>query len=224
MILFSMPSMPKIKRIHFQRLKAYKKPDPLSPARQSDKRNFRIQEDIRHREVYQSLTEYKEKLQFFAARQIACRLLGSRGYLCQKFTSAGITLFIGAVCISYAMISCGKITLKSYCGNFSEFRLNHFVSFAFTNMKKSCGMHSEPQTIVLADTCIVQADINDGCLNEDALIRVSDFGHIVQDDINIVPADITKNRNLIGNNRKSSKLQINRSHTKYNRLKKGNRL
>ncbi|PKU70948.1 uncharacterized protein LOC110111082 isoform X1 [Dendrobium catenatum] len=46
--------------------------------------NFRIQEDIRHREVYQSLTESEEKLQFFAARQIACRLLGSRGYLCQK--------------------------------------------------------------------------------------------------------------------------------------------
>ncbi|KAL0906148.1 hypothetical protein M5K25_024617 [Dendrobium thyrsiflorum] len=46
--------------------------------------NFRIQEDIRQREVYQSLTESEEKLQFFAARQIACRLLGSRGYLCQK--------------------------------------------------------------------------------------------------------------------------------------------
>ncbi|XP_020592977.1 uncharacterized protein LOC110033367 isoform X2 [Phalaenopsis equestris] len=46
--------------------------------------NFRIQEDIKHREVYQSLTKSEEKLQFFSARQIACRLLGSRGYLCQK--------------------------------------------------------------------------------------------------------------------------------------------
>ncbi|PKA59078.1 hypothetical protein AXF42_Ash001171 [Apostasia shenzhenica] len=46
--------------------------------------NFRVQEDIKNREVYRSLTDYEEKLQFYAARQVACRLLGSRGYLCQK--------------------------------------------------------------------------------------------------------------------------------------------
>ncbi|KAG0454537.1 hypothetical protein HPP92_023829 [Vanilla planifolia] len=45
---------------------------------------FRVQEDIKHREVYRNLTDAEEKLQFFAARQVACRLLGSRGYLCQK--------------------------------------------------------------------------------------------------------------------------------------------
>ncbi|KAK8954273.1 hypothetical protein KSP39_PZI001769 [Platanthera zijinensis] len=45
---------------------------------------LRIQEDVRHREVYQSLSQSEEKIQFFSARQIACRLLGSRGYLCQK--------------------------------------------------------------------------------------------------------------------------------------------
>nr|CAD1839232.1 unnamed protein product [Ananas comosus var. bracteatus] len=45
---------------------------------------FKVQEDKKHRKVYDSLTDSERKLQFFAARQIACRLLGSRGYLCQK--------------------------------------------------------------------------------------------------------------------------------------------
>lgn len=46
--------------------------------------SFKIQEDKKQRAVYRSLTDSEKKLQFFAARQIACRLLGSRGYLCQK--------------------------------------------------------------------------------------------------------------------------------------------
>lgn len=45
---------------------------------------FRAQEDKKHRSKYQALGDSEKKLQFYAARQIACRLLGSRGYLCQK--------------------------------------------------------------------------------------------------------------------------------------------
>ncbi|XP_024030425.1 uncharacterized protein LOC21393132 isoform X2 [Morus notabilis] len=45
---------------------------------------FKIQEDKKHRATYQALGNSEQKLQFFSARQIACRLLGSRGYLCQK--------------------------------------------------------------------------------------------------------------------------------------------
>ncbi|RWR89581.1 DTW domain-containing protein YfiP [Cinnamomum micranthum f. kanehirae] len=45
---------------------------------------FKAQEDKKHRATYQALNDSEKKLQFFAARQIACRLLGSRGYLCQK--------------------------------------------------------------------------------------------------------------------------------------------
>ncbi|XP_028807827.1 uncharacterized protein LOC114762562 isoform X2 [Neltuma alba] len=46
--------------------------------------NLGIQEDKKHRVKYQALGDSEKKLQFYAARQIACRLLGSRGYLCQK--------------------------------------------------------------------------------------------------------------------------------------------
>ncbi|XP_008783149.2 uncharacterized protein LOC103702481 isoform X2 [Phoenix dactylifera] len=46
--------------------------------------SFKVQEDIKHRALYNSLRDSEKKLQFFSARQIACRLLGSRGYLCQK--------------------------------------------------------------------------------------------------------------------------------------------
>ncbi|KAL6543365.1 hypothetical protein OROHE_010885 [Orobanche hederae] len=45
---------------------------------------FKLQEDRKHRAKYASLSSSEEKLQFYSARQIACRLLGSRGYLCQK--------------------------------------------------------------------------------------------------------------------------------------------
>ncbi|XP_042042846.1 uncharacterized protein LOC121788054 [Salvia splendens] len=45
---------------------------------------FKVAEDKKHRAKYASLNTTEEKLQFFSARQIACRLLGSRGYLCQK--------------------------------------------------------------------------------------------------------------------------------------------
>ncbi|XP_044503993.1 uncharacterized protein LOC123224403 isoform X2 [Mangifera indica] len=46
--------------------------------------DFKVQEDKKHRATYQALGDSEKKLQFFASRQIACRLLGSRGYLCQK--------------------------------------------------------------------------------------------------------------------------------------------
>ncbi|KAK9285466.1 hypothetical protein L1049_024659 [Liquidambar formosana] len=46
--------------------------------------DFKIQEDKKHRATYQALGDSEKKIQFFSARQIACRLLGSRGYLCQK--------------------------------------------------------------------------------------------------------------------------------------------
>ncbi|KAF3952508.1 hypothetical protein CMV_021942 [Castanea mollissima] len=46
--------------------------------------HFKVQEDKKHRATYQALGDSEKKLQFFSARQIACRLLGSRGYLCQK--------------------------------------------------------------------------------------------------------------------------------------------
>ncbi|XP_073308134.1 uncharacterized protein [Primulina huaijiensis] len=46
--------------------------------------DFKVKEDKKHRAKYASLGDSEEKLQFFSARQIACRLLGSRGYLCQK--------------------------------------------------------------------------------------------------------------------------------------------
>ncbi|XP_065874991.1 uncharacterized protein [Euphorbia lathyris] len=45
---------------------------------------FKIQEDKKHRATYEGLGDSEEKLHFYSARQIACRLLGSRGYLCQK--------------------------------------------------------------------------------------------------------------------------------------------
>ncbi|XP_052159953.1 uncharacterized protein LOC127777407 isoform X2 [Oryza glaberrima] len=48
------------------------------------KGDFKDMEDKKHRAVYQTLADSDKKLQYFSARQIACRLLGSRGYLCQK--------------------------------------------------------------------------------------------------------------------------------------------
>ncbi|KAL6909769.1 hypothetical protein ACP4OV_001428 [Aristida adscensionis] len=46
--------------------------------------DFKDIEDKKHRAVYETLADSDQKLQYFSARQIACRLLGSRGYLCQK--------------------------------------------------------------------------------------------------------------------------------------------
>ncbi|XP_010542891.1 PREDICTED: uncharacterized protein LOC104815960 isoform X2 [Tarenaya hassleriana] len=45
---------------------------------------FGMYEDKKHRATYEALGDPEKKFRFFAARQIACRLLGSRGYLCQK--------------------------------------------------------------------------------------------------------------------------------------------
>lgn len=48
---------------------------------------LKVKEDKKHRAKYQALSDSEQKIQFFSARQIACRLLGSRGYLCQKVCS-----------------------------------------------------------------------------------------------------------------------------------------
>eukprot|EP00250_Pteridium_aquilinum_P008498 c17994_g1_i1 orf=129-1337(+) len=40
-------------------------------------------EEHRHRAFYGYLPDSEEKLQFFSARQVACRILGCRGYLCK---------------------------------------------------------------------------------------------------------------------------------------------
>nr|CAB3470521.1 unnamed protein product [Digitaria exilis] len=48
------------------------------------KGDFKDMEDKKHRAVYETLRDSDQKLQYFSARQIGCRLLGSRGYLCQK--------------------------------------------------------------------------------------------------------------------------------------------
>lgn len=46
--------------------------------------NFGHQEDKKHRATYKALPDSEAKLKFYSARQIACRVLGSKGYLCQK--------------------------------------------------------------------------------------------------------------------------------------------
>ncbi|XP_078177123.1 DTW domain-containing protein [Carex rostrata] len=48
------------------------------------KGTLRVIDDKKKRAVYKTLDDPEQKLQFFTARQVACRLLGSRGYLCQK--------------------------------------------------------------------------------------------------------------------------------------------
>lgn len=48
------------------------------------KGSFKDVEDKKHRAVYERLADSDQKLQYFSARQIGCRLLGCRGYLCQK--------------------------------------------------------------------------------------------------------------------------------------------
>ncbi|RLN11424.1 hypothetical protein C2845_PM09G12810 [Panicum miliaceum] len=48
------------------------------------KGDFKDMEDKKHRAVYEALGDSNQKLRYFSARQIGCRLLGSRGYLCQK--------------------------------------------------------------------------------------------------------------------------------------------
>ncbi|KAM3211976.1 hypothetical protein ACQJBY_065218 [Aegilops geniculata] len=48
------------------------------------KGDFKDVEDRKHRAVYETLADSDQKLQYYSARQIGCRLLGSRGYLCQK--------------------------------------------------------------------------------------------------------------------------------------------
>jgi hypothetical protein len=45
---------------------------------------FGAYEDKKHRATYEALDDPEKKFRFFSARQVACRLLGSRGYLCQK--------------------------------------------------------------------------------------------------------------------------------------------
>jgi hypothetical protein len=60
-----------------------------------------MQENKKHRATYQALGDSEKKLQFFSARQIACRLLGSRGYLCQKVCAL---MFNGTVTFSWWLV------------------------------------------------------------------------------------------------------------------------
>lgn len=46
--------------------------------------NFGQHEDKKHRATYKALPDSEAKLKFYSARQIACRVIGSKGYLCQK--------------------------------------------------------------------------------------------------------------------------------------------
>ncbi|KAL6543372.1 hypothetical protein OROHE_010892 [Orobanche hederae] len=55
---------------------------------------FKLQEDRKHRAKYASLSSSEEKLQFYSARKIACRLLRSRGYLCQKLLASPGKLYV----------------------------------------------------------------------------------------------------------------------------------
>lgn len=55
---------------------------------------FKVVEDKKHRAKYEALGDSEKKLQFFSARQIACRLLGSRSYLCQKVSITVLCTFI----------------------------------------------------------------------------------------------------------------------------------
>jgi hypothetical protein len=50
-------------------------------------------EDRKHRAVYETLADSDQKLQYYSARQIGCRLLGSRGYLCQKVACESVMEF-----------------------------------------------------------------------------------------------------------------------------------
>ncbi|KAJ4770245.1 DTW domain-containing protein [Rhynchospora pubera] len=48
------------------------------------KGNLKVIDDKKKRSVYAKLSDPEQKLQYFTAQQVACRLVGSRGYLCQK--------------------------------------------------------------------------------------------------------------------------------------------
>ncbi|KAL3681340.1 hypothetical protein R1sor_024296 [Riccia sorocarpa] len=52
-------------------------------ARESLKRRPGAEEDHPHREFYETLNDSEAKLQEFTARQVACRVIGSTGYLCE---------------------------------------------------------------------------------------------------------------------------------------------
>lgn len=51
-----------------------------------------VTEDRRHRAIYRTLSDSEAKLQFFSARQVACRILGSHGYLCETVSVGSIDL------------------------------------------------------------------------------------------------------------------------------------
>ncbi|KAI3937004.1 hypothetical protein MKX01_015219 [Papaver californicum] len=56
--------------------------------------NFKVQEDKKHRATYKALGDSEQKQQFFSSRQVACRVLGSRGYLCQKSLWPGMRFWL----------------------------------------------------------------------------------------------------------------------------------
>lgn len=125
--------------------------------------NFKVQEDKKHRAVYQSLTDSEKKLQFFSSRQVACRLLGSRGYLCQKvlcFISLSWQKFFFLFCycaaksfylqpsksFNHLLVSCQSLFSSLYFVAESElwvaelFGFNHYEysSFWLHQLSRSC--------------------------------------------------------------------------------------
>ncbi|KAI8551678.1 hypothetical protein RHMOL_Rhmol06G0204900 [Rhododendron molle] len=133
------------------------------------KGDFKVHEDKKHRAKYQALGDSEKKMQFFSARQIACRLLGSRYYLCQKvcghyrttcFISAGLlwkiacvlrscpslsVMAYGSGCTCIQRISYDRTIQESCYGKFLVFNLQLCASMELLNMKKSCGMLSSLQ-------------------------------------------------------------------------------
>lgn len=66
--------------------------------------DFKVQEDRKHRKTYKALGDSEQKLQFFSARQIACRVLGSRGYLCQKVLGCFAKIFVCILAFNFFLL------------------------------------------------------------------------------------------------------------------------
>lgn len=78
-----------------------------------------MQEDKKHRDKYESLEDSEKKIQYFSARQIACRVLGSRGYLCQKVYQ----MMVVSLCSIYLVyVEKSSLSMEQFlCLKLSEF-------------------------------------------------------------------------------------------------------
>lgn len=78
-----------------------------------------MQEDKKHRDKYESLEDSEKKIQYFSARQIACRVLGSRGYLCQKVYQ----MMVISLCSIYLVyVEKSSLSMEQFlCLKLSEF-------------------------------------------------------------------------------------------------------